>query len=228
MFDSLLNAILLIEAQRNTILGDHSNSIVLLEKLPPKYKVLGKYNYLMAINKHSLNNKDCIKYAYAIKDSFVDLPTRYYILAEYIIEDALRWQEEDLGDIRRDMKISSNRLHIPKADRQTKNIQEIVLNKLDKLIKEKEDALKNAIPIEEKASNSAPTPAQDSVLVPDAGKGEALDKTLKTYVEKWGQMPEKQRAKVIMEISRQYPAKYRLLIENFFKALSSTSPHKDK
>ena len=36
-------------------------------------------------------------------------------------------------------------------------------------------------------------------------------------------MPEKDRAKAIMDITKDLPPRYRVVIEDYFKALSSTS-----
>jgi len=47
------------------------------------------------------------------------------------------------------------------------------------------------------------------------------DKKLKTLAEKWGTMPEKDRAKAIMDITKDLPARYRVVIEDYFKALSN-------
>jgi len=49
------------------------------------------------------------------------------------------------------------------------------------------------------------------------------DKKLKTLADNWGTMPEKDRAKAIMEITKDLPARYRVVIEDFFKSLSNTS-----
>ena len=47
------------------------------------------------------------------------------------------------------------------------------------------------------------------------------EKKLKTIAANWGTMPEKERAKAIMEITKDLPARYRVVIEDYFKALSS-------
>jgi hypothetical protein len=55
------------------------------------------------------------------------------------------------------------------------------------------------------------------------GKGTVDEKKLKTIAANWGTMPEKERAKAIMEITKDLPARYRVIIEDYFKALSSAS-----
>jgi hypothetical protein len=49
------------------------------------------------------------------------------------------------------------------------------------------------------------------------------EQQLKTLAEKWGTMPEKERAKAIMEITKDLPARYRVVIEDYFKSLSNSS-----
>ncbi len=55
-----------------------------------------------------------------------------------------------------------------------------------------------------------------------AGRGTVDEKKLREFAEKWGTMPEKERAKAISEITKDLPARYRVVIEDYFKALSST------
>ncbi len=55
------------------------------------------------------------------------------------------------------------------------------------------------------------------------GRGTVDDKKLREFAEKWGTMPEKERAKAISEITKDLPARYRVVIEDYFKALSSTA-----
>jgi hypothetical protein len=66
-------------------------------------------------------------------------------------------------------------------------------------------------------------PAPDSGILGGAGSGTVDEKKLKTLAEKWGTMPEKDRAKAIMEITKDLPARYRVIIEDYFKALSNSS-----
>jgi hypothetical protein len=49
------------------------------------------------------------------------------------------------------------------------------------------------------------------------------DKKLQTLAKSWGTMPDKERAKAIMEITKDLPARYRVVIEDYFKALSSAN-----
>ena len=66
-------------------------------------------------------------------------------------------------------------------------------------------------------------PAPDSAILGGAGNGTVDEKKLKTLAEKWGTMPDKDRAKAIMDITKDLPARYRVVIEDYFKALSNAN-----
>ena len=66
-------------------------------------------------------------------------------------------------------------------------------------------------------------PAPDSGILGGSGDGKVDEKKFKTLADNWGTMPEKERAKAIMEITKDLPARYRVVIEDFFKSLSNTS-----
>jgi hypothetical protein len=59
-----------------------------------------------------------------------------------------------------------------------------------------------------------------------SGEGKVDPKKLETLAKSWGTMPEKDRAKAIMEITKDLPARYRVVIEDYFKALSNAGTAK--
>jgi hypothetical protein len=48
-------------------------------------------------------------------------------------------------------------------------------------------------------------------------------KRVKEIAEVWGKLPEKERAKALLELTRGLPAKDRALIEDYFKKFESKS-----
>lgn len=46
------------------------------------------------------------------------------------------------------------------------------------------------------------------------------EKKLKQYAEKWGTLPAAERQKLVQEITRDMPAKYKPMIEQYFKSLN--------
>jgi len=57
-----------------------------------------------------------------------------------------------------------------------------------------------------------------------AGEGKVDEKKLRQYTENWGQMNERQRAQAMVEITRDLPPKYKVVIEEYFKSLSRSTP----
>jgi len=72
--------------------------------------------------------------------------------------------------------------------------------------------------------NTPSGPAAESAL-PSAppGKGIADAKKLKEIADVWGTLPEKERAKAMLELTREMPAKYRDDIERYLKQISARS-----
>jgi hypothetical protein len=55
------------------------------------------------------------------------------------------------------------------------------------------------------------------------GKGEVDMKKVKEIAAVWGTLPEKERAKAMVELTRNLPPKYRDAIETYFKQLNAKS-----
>jgi len=74
------------------------------------------------------------------------------------------------------------------------------------------------------SGNTPNGPASDSAL-PSAppGKGIVDGKKLKEIADVWGTLPEKERAKAMLELTRDMPAKYRESIEIYLKQISARS-----
>jgi hypothetical protein len=61
---------------------------------------------------------------------------------------------------------------------------------------------------------------QDSNIATNAGPGKVDEKKLKELAEVWGKLPEKDRAKAMVELSKDLPPRYREIIENYAKTLA--------
>jgi len=53
------------------------------------------------------------------------------------------------------------------------------------------------------------------------GTGQTDQKRVKEIAEVWGKLPEKERAKALVELTRGMPAKDRAVIEAYFKKLAT-------
>jgi hypothetical protein len=64
-------------------------------------------------------------------------------------------------------------------------------------------------------------PAGSSSLpITGPNDGKVDEKKLKQYAEKWGTLPAAERQKLVQEITRDMPAKYKPMIEQYFKSLN--------
>jgi hypothetical protein len=61
---------------------------------------------------------------------------------------------------------------------------------------------------------------RDSNIANNSGPGNVDPKRLKEMADVWGKLPEKERAKALLELTRDMPPRYREVIENYFKNLS--------
>ncbi|MFL5339515.1 MAG: hypothetical protein ACJ8F7_05040 [Gemmataceae bacterium] len=54
----------------------------------------------------------------------------------------------------------------------------------------------------------------------NGGPGAIDNKRLKEIAEVWGKLPEKERAKAMMEMTKDLPPRYREIIENYAKTIA--------
>jgi hypothetical protein len=66
----------------------------------------------------------------------------------------------------------------------------------------------------------------DSNIATNGGKGEIDEKKLRSYEAVWGKLPEAERKKVVQEITRDLPAKYKPMIEDYFRSLNRLHGYK--
>jgi hypothetical protein len=64
------------------------------------------------------------------------------------------------------------------------------------------------------------SPAGDTRIILGAGEGKIDKKLLAKTAEVWGKLPEKDRAKAIEAIARQYPPHYREAIEGYLREMA--------
>ena len=215
--------------------GDHATSAKLLEFVDPSENP-AKYYFLKAVNSYAVNDRK--KTIAALEDfEFVansTTPTRYRHVAALMAEEISRWNDSDLADIGRDMKHSADRLGSGRADGTTKKVQENIIAKLDKMIKDEQDQRNNKnkkkeeteeeakrqIPGNDNAGADASSPKEESTIGGITGDGKVDPRDFRKFADKWGTLPESARAKVIADLQRELPPKYRQQIEAYQQALN--------
>ncbi len=194
------------------------------------------YYFHKAVAEHALVQKNAALQSIArLIDDVADAPERYRTVSILMVLDMQRWKDEDkdLENIARLMDNIERRLDLSRAGPKTQELQKRVLNRLDEVIKEIENQIKSGnancqCPGGGQPgpgnSNQPNAPQQDSVGGTNSGPGVVDPKKLKLLAENWGKLPEKERAKAMMEITKDLPPRYREVIENYFKTLAKSQP----
>ena len=151
------------------------------------------------------------------------LPRRYLAVAELMRADLEGLEDDSLDHIARRMDDIRRRLHLGRADKQVRQIEDGVIESLDKLIEKAENQQQQRQQQQACApSGSRPAqPAQDSRLLPGRGPGE-VTKTNIGQESGWGDLPPKQREAALQQIGREFPAHYRDAIEQYFRRLAGS------
>lgn len=186
-------------------------------------------------------------------DDVVDAPERYKMVAALMHFDMLSWKDKDLGSIARKMDNVERRLELARGGPQTQKQQKEIVDRLDELIKQLENQQKQQQQQQQQGGQGDPnggqcpqggqpgqgqgqgppsnniqasSPQQDSMGGNGSGPGNVDPKKLKEMAEVWGKLPERERAKAMLELTRDMPPRYREVIENYFKKLAQSDAGK--
>lgn len=193
------------------------------------------YYFHKAVTEHAMVQKPAALGSITrLLDDVADAPERYKMVAVLMYLDMQQWKDEDkdLENIARLMDNIERRLDLSRGGPKTQDLQKKVLNRLDEVIKEIENQIKNGNQNcqcpgggqqpGQGGSNQPSAPQQDSYGGNNSGPGMVDPKKLKQLAENWGKLPEKERAKAMMEITKDLPPRYREVIENYFKSLAKS------
>jgi hypothetical protein len=176
-----------------------------------------------------------------LMDDVGDTPERYKMVAMLMHFDMLTWQDKDLDWISRKMDNIQRRLDLTRGGPQTQKMQKEVLVRLDEMIKEKENQQKqqgqgqgqgnggNCPPGGNPGNGGPPqgnkptNPAKDFGLPTGQEAGQVDPKKVNDLAKNWGSLPEKERAKAMLELTRDLDPKYREAIETYIKTIASKS-----
>jgi hypothetical protein len=175
-------------------------------------------------------------------DDVGDAPERYKMVAALMHFDMLTWQDKDLDWISRKMDNIQRRLDLTRGGKKTQQMQKEVLVRLDEMIKEKENQQKqqssggapgnggNCPPGDSPGNGGPPKGNQPSSPAGDFGlptgeKAGLIDpKVAKDLAERWGTLPEKERAKALLDLTKTVDPKYREAVETYIKKIVEKTP----
>jgi hypothetical protein len=192
--------------------------------------------FFKAVCEHATMRKDAATGSIVrLLDDVADAPDRYKMVATLMFFEMQNWSPDpkDLSNIERLMDNSGRRLELARAGEKTQDIQKKIVFRLDELIKELENKNKpgqcnggncpnGGNPGSGSGGNTVnpSSPAGDSVIMGGSGPGGINDKELRQIAEKWGTLPPEKRAKIIEDINKELPAKYKPMIDEYFKSLN--------
>jgi hypothetical protein len=222
-------------ARTASLAGDYEKSDTILKSFRPTPNNYDEYHYYSLINHFKLNQKEAAgKDLVALERSFTHLPRRHEALVGLMRADLKTWTDGDMKDISRDMTNSSDRLLLSKAGAETQRVQKDIIDKLDTLIKESEDKANASakapaggegdkmklIPGSQSGPGGMNQPAPDSTIMGGAGAGKVDDRKLRQAAENWGTLPPDRREALVQELTRDLPARYKPMIDEYFRSLN--------
>jgi len=189
------------------------------------------YYFHKAVAEHALMQKREASQSIArLLDDVAECPERYKMVATLMFLDMQSWKDDpkDLTNIAKLMDNSERRLDLGRPGPKTQEIQKKIVFRLDELIKDIENQMKNGGQCQcpggsqqpGQGSNQPNAPMPDSHIATNSGPGVVDQKKLQNLAANWGKLPEKERAKAMMELTKDLPPRYREVIENYFKTLA--------
>jgi tetratricopeptide (TPR) repeat protein len=189
------------------------------------------YYFHKAVAEHALVQKrEAAQSIARLLDDVAECPERYKMVATLMFLDMQSWKDDpkDLTNIAKLMDNSERRLDLSRPGPKTQEIQKKIVFRLDELIKDIENQMKNGGQCQcpgggqqpGQGSNQPSMPMPDSQIATNSGPGVVDQKKLQNLAANWGKLPEKERAKAMMELTKDLPPRYREVIENYFKTLA--------
>ena len=153
------------------------------------------------------------------------LPARYARVARLLRADAAGIDRESLDHIARRMRDVGRRLALGRAGAGTRELQDGVIESLDKLIKKLEDQQQQ----QDQGGGGGGggsgqggegTPMDDSRIAGGKGAGDVQKRDIGAE-DGWGNLPPHEREEALQQIGREFPPHYREAIEQYFKRLAA-------
>jgi hypothetical protein len=217
-------------------LGDrriYEESLAALRTTKPEMVVdPSTYLFTRAVAEHALLlKKDAEATIVRLLDDVIDAPQRHKAVAALMHFDMQNWRDKDLGWIARKMNNIERRLDLSRGGPMTQKIQKEVIMRLDELIKQLEqqgDGRSNGGNCPDGGNCDRPSkniqstrPKQDSDISDGSGPGKVDARKLKETAKKWGNLPDRERVKAMVELTKDLPPRHREIIEAYFKKLAS-------
>ena len=201
----------------------YDESMELLDGLTPDNVVdPASLLFYQSVSYHRLLKKDeCLDTVERLLENEASLPQRYLTVARLIEADIKPLKTDSLDEISRLMDDIRRRLNFGRAGTRVRDEEEDVIAKLDKMIEELEKQRKQQQSSGNSGGSLQPTrPAEESAPLGGSGPGDVDPKRLDNK-KSWGNLPPKERQEALQQISKDLPAHFRDVIEEYFRKLAT-------
>lgn len=156
-----------------------------------------------------------------------EIPVRYARMARLLRADMATLEADSLDHIARRMRDVTRRLELGRAGTATRDVQDGVIESLDKLIEKLQQQQQQqqegggaAGSGGGQGQGSAGKPMEDSRPAGGRAPGDVQTRDVGGG-EDWGRLPPHDRERALQQIGREFPPHYREAIEQYFKRLAS-------
>lgn len=180
--------------------------------------------YQSVAHHHLLRKEEGLATLMSLKEEVATVPPRYRVLAGLMETDLASLEDESLDHVARRMEIIERHLDLGRAGKRVRDLEDGVIESLDKMIKEAEDQQRQQQQRSASRSRSRPSPnnqpMKDSRIAEMKGKGDVDQRDIGDE-SGWGDLPPKQREEALQQIGKEFPSHYRDAIEQYFRRLAS-------
>lgn len=176
--------------------------------------------FYQSISHHRLLQKEkCLPALAKLLENESELPKRYVTLAHLMDADLRPLKADSLDEIARMMDDIRRRLKFGRAGKVVRKEEDDVIAKLDKMIEDLEEQQKKQQPSPGPGGASPSQAKPDSTSGGPKGDGKVDPKKIGNKAD-WGDLPPKERQEALQQISKELPAHFREVIEEYFRKIA--------
>ena len=180
--------------------------------------------YQGVVHHRLLKKDDCLPTVARLLENEDNIPQRYGVVARLMEADLKPLKPDSLDEIARLMEDIQRRLEFGRAGKRVRDEEDDVIAKLDKMIEEMEKQQQQQQQSGSGSGQNNPqSPMQDSTLPAGGGGPGNVDPNRIGSRSGWGNLHPKQREEVLNQISKDLPAHFREVIEEYFRKIARDS-----
>ena len=187
--------------------------------------------FYRAVCRHSLlMKKESLTDLRRLLENESDSPVRFVRTAHLMVADIKPLKEDSLDEISRLMTDVTRRLDLGRANEDVRKREQLIIDKLTKLIDKMEEQQKQQQQQQQQSAQSKGQsnggqgkPMDDSRIAGASGQGDVDRKKIGDR-DGWGNLPPAEREETLQQISRDLPTHYREAIEAYFRKLAVDQP----